>query len=280
MDWQSIVFEYVCPVGGCFLASSVFAAPIHDLNQALSRGSLGSLNTTPWAVMSGNCLGWCAYSYYTNDPFVLASNLPGLILSLWLNIGASKLQYLGQVRAFNLNEGLDENDNDDDEAIYRKKAFSQKLTSSQQDQALFGILSLWAVVLVCVRWWNDLLEQQGVSVWEPQSVIGLLVNINLVFFYAAPLQTMRTVLETKSSDSIHTSTVTRNVINAIFWMSYGLAREDLVIYGPNGVGLLLGLSQVALCCIYPKRSINPMLESSAGEETVEFRTIPSSRSIT
>ena len=52
MDWQEIVFEYVCPVGGCFLASSVFAAPINDLNHALRRGSLGSLNTTPWAVMT------------------------------------------------------------------------------------------------------------------------------------------------------------------------------------------------------------------------------------
>ncbi len=270
MDWQTIVFEYLCPVGGCFLASSVFAAPIHDLNQALARGSLGSLNTTPWAVMTGNCLGWCAYSYYTNDPFVLASNLPGLILSLWLNIGACKLQYLAQIRAIpNFQDSLDDNE---PETAHQKPMFSQRLTSSPQDEVLFGILGLWAVVLVSVRWLNSLLEQHLFSVWEPQSVIGLIVNINLIFFYGAPLQTMKLVLETRSSDTIHTPTVTRNVVNAIFWMSYGLARADPVIYGPNGVGLLLGLAQVALCWIYPKRTTIPMPGSLGGEETVDFQS--------
>lgn len=276
MDWQNIIFEYICPVGGCFLASSVFAAPIHDLNQALSNGSLKSLNTIPWAVMTGNCLGWCAYSYYTNDPYVLASNLPGLLLSLWLNIGACKLQYLAQFNALRTFQGPEGFDDHEDEVIYRKQVFANRLRSSQQDQVLLTILTVWSVVLVCVKWMNELLEQQGMSVWEPSAVVGILVNINLVFFYGAPLQTMKIVVETKSSDSIHSPTVTRNVINAIFWMSYGLARQDIVIYGPNGVGLLLGLAQVTLCCIYPKRSLHhqQLSESSAGEETVEFRTIP------
>ena len=270
MDWQTIVFEYLCPVGGCFLASSVFAAPIHDLNMALAQGSLGSLNTTPWAVMTGNCLGWCAYSYYTNDPFVLASNLPGLVLSLWLNIGACKLQYLAQIRAIpNFQDSLDDNE---PERAHQKPIFAQTLTSSPQDQVLFAILGLWAVVLASVRWLNSLLEQHLFNVWEPQSVIGLIVNINLVFFYGAPLQTMKLVLETRSSDTIHTPTVTRNVVNAVFWMSYGLARADPVIYGPNGVGLLLGLAQVALCCVYPKRATIPMPGSFGGEETVDFQS--------
>mmetsp|Transcript_9413 Transcript_9413/g.19526 ORF Transcript_9413/g.19526 Transcript_9413/m.19526 type:complete len:283 (+) Transcript_9413:56-904(+) len=269
MDWQTILFEYVCPVGGCFLASSVFAAPIHDLNQALARGSLGSLNTTPWAVMTGNCLGWCAYSYCTNDPFVLASNLPGLILSLWLNIGACKLQYLGQIR--NIQSFQDCQDDEEPETAHRKPIFVQRLSTAPQDEILFGILGLWAVVLTSVRWMNSLMEQQLYNVWEPQSVIGLLVNINLVFFYGAPLQTMKLVLETRSSDSIHTPTVSRNVVNAIFWMSYGLAREDPIIYGPNGVGLLLGLAQVALCAVYPKQSSRTP-ESTAVEETVDFQS--------
>lgn len=304
MDWQSIVFEYVCPIGGCFLASSVFAAPINDLNAALSRGSLGSLNTTPWAVMTGNCLGWCAYSYYTADPFVLASNLPGLILSLWLNIGAAKLQYLGQfnqaMKIQNQEDDVDvcsaqgeghNNEHDDEpELDHRKPTITKQrrnsktqtttliLTSSPQDAVLFSIVSIWAILLVCVRWLGGLLQQQGVYVPQPQTVVGILVNINLVFFYGAPLQTMKRVLETKSSDSIHTPTVTMNVINAVFWMSYGLARDDVIIYGPNGVGLVLGIGQVALCCIYPKRlqCVVSMPGSAGGEETEEFRSVLSS----
>ena len=302
MDWQSIIFEYVCPIGGCLLASSVFAAPINDLNAALSRGSLGSLNTTPWGVMTGNCLGWCAYSYYTADPFVLASNLPGLILSLWLNIGAAKLQYLGQFQhAMEIQNQEDDFDggsaqghnnehNDEPEIDHRKPTITKQrginnqtrtttlmLTSSPQDVVLFSIVSIWAILLVCVRWLGGLLQQQGVYVPKPQTVVGMLVNINLVFFYGAPLQTMKRVLETKSSDSIHTPTVTMNVINAVFWMSYGLARDDVIIYGPNGVGLVLGIGQVALCCLYPKRLQSLSMLGSAGEEeTEEFRSVLSS----
>jgi solute carrier family 50 protein (sugar transporter) len=290
MDWQSIVFEYVCPIGGCLLASSVFAAPINDLNHALGWGSLGSLNTTPWAVMTGNCLGWCAYSYYTADPFVLASNLPGLILSLWLNIGACKLQYLGQ-----FNHAMEiHNHEHEPELDHRKPTITKlgnrnrnrtsarltstlTLTSSPQDVVLFSIVSTWAILLVCVRWLGGLLQQQGVYVPQPQTVVGMLVNINLVFFYGAPLQTMKRVLETKSSDSIHTPTVTMNVINAVFWMSYGLARDDVIIYGPNSVGFILGIGQVALCCIYPKRLERVSMPGSAGgEETAEFRSVLSS----
>lgn len=278
MDWQEVIFEYVCPIGGCFLASSVFAAPINDLNHALRKGSLGSLNSTPWAVMSGNCLGWCAYAYYTADPFVLASNLPGLILSLWLNIGACKLQYLAQIEAIQKDDEADnshDNIHDDDD----RKLISQRLknrrtsllTSSPQDVILLRIISLWAVVLVCVGWLGGLLQQVGLYVvYEPQTIVGILVNINLVFFYGAPLQTMKTVLETKSSDSIHTRTVITNVINAIFWMSYGFTRQDIIIYGPNGVGLLLGIAQGILCCIYPKTSITTIIEQQNAEESVEF----------
>ncbi len=43
--------------------------------------------------MTGTCSGWVAYSFLTKDPYVLAGSAPGLIVSLWLNFGAIKLQY-------------------------------------------------------------------------------------------------------------------------------------------------------------------------------------------
>ncbi|OEU22738.1 hypothetical protein FRACYDRAFT_161207, partial [Fragilariopsis cylindrus CCMP1102] len=208
-----IISEYVCPSLGCFIASAVFAAPIHDLSKALKLGSLGNLNTVPWSIMTGNCLGWCSYAYCTNDPFVLAANLPGLILSFWLNIGAA----------------------------------NSSLTSSSQDVLFLRVISIWSIIIVCVGW-------LGILHGYEQKIIGILVNINLIFFYGAPLQTMKTVFETKSSNSIHTPTVTMNVINAIFWISYGLAKNDIIIYGPNGIGLLLGITQGTLCLIYSSSS--------------------------
>ena len=43
--------------------------------------------------MTGTCSGWVAYSYITKDPYVLVGSAPGLLVSIWLNFGAIKLQY-------------------------------------------------------------------------------------------------------------------------------------------------------------------------------------------
>lgn len=77
----------------CFVLRIIFIAPVIDLRRALVAGSLKSLNPFPWPFMTGNCLGWVVYAYYSSDPFVLAANVPGLLVSLWLNMGAAKLQY-------------------------------------------------------------------------------------------------------------------------------------------------------------------------------------------
>jgi hypothetical protein len=343
MDWKIIISEYVCPSLGCFIASAVFAAPINDLCNALKRGSLGNLNTVPWSIMTGNCLGWCSYAYYTNDPFVLAANLPGLILSFWLNIGAAKLQYLKQIQINDHNNNNNNtiissssssssslpDDDDDDEnnndvvedctnnnrnksndndnnnnnntgrIIYqdsdiipisqqpRKRrrniinnstttttssssSSSSSLTSSSQDVLFLRVISIWSIIIVCVGW-IDIFRSSGYE----QKIIGILVNINLVFFYGAPLQTMKIVFETKASNSIHTPTVTMNVINAIFWISYGLAKNDIIIYGPNGIGLLLGIAQGILCLIYPSSSSSSSKKRNEEEEvTLELQPLP------
>ena len=61
------------------------------------RGTLGHLNPTPWAVMTGNCIGWLIYSYLINNLFLFFANAPGLILSVWLNMAAAKLQYSDRI---------------------------------------------------------------------------------------------------------------------------------------------------------------------------------------
>lgn len=249
---REIFFDYICPTLGGLIASTLFAAPINDLRNALRNETLGPLNPNPWAVMSGNCLGWCAYSYYTKDPFILAANLPGFVLSLWLNIGAAKLQYLAQVeyvrkrsmsvtashhRPRHLPHG---GGGDAADAVSK-----EGLVHAPQDVLLLRIMGLWAGVLVLVGW-------MGVLQGHEAQMVGLVVNINLIFFYAAPLQTVKTVLEHSCSDSLHTPTVLLNCLCATFWMLYGIARNDIIVYGPNGIGLALGTAQLALLVFYPK----------------------------
>lgn len=225
--WISIVLNYVCPSVGCVLSSVMFAAPILDLRNAMKKGKLDMLNPVPWAVMTGNCLGWCAYGYYKHDPFLLASNLPGLILSLWLNHGGAKLQYHEMY-----------------EELKESNSSLETIITTSQERLLLRILIAWSVVLVYVGWIQTNLD--------PAPIIGIIVNINLVFFYGAPLQAMHNVITTRNSAAIHVPTMVLNWVNTSFWMAYGFARNDPIIYGPNGIGLLLGILQGVLVCLYPR----------------------------
>jgi hypothetical protein len=109
----------------------------------------------------------CAYGYYTKDPFVLTSNLPGLVLSLWLNTGAAKLQYLERW------EGRHKRDREGVVDILNDEASDlHVLVTVSQERLLFRILIAWCVVIVYVGWFNPFLS--------PRSIIGAVVNLNLV----------------------------------------------------------------------------------------------------
>jgi len=256
--------------------------------------------------MTGNCLGWLAYGYYTYDPFVVAANLPGLVLSLWLNMGAAKLQYLERAelpssrrrtakttepatiegagggrtdllrppsaasssssstrrhhRGFggatttgeehwDATSPTEEDDAEEGEeersglmaimTVGRRRGRSslsrisgndhdggdggeeEYLVMVPQERSLLRLLCLWSVVLIWVGWFSDR---------DPAVAIGLTVNLNLVWFYAAPLQKMRTVVVERTSDSIHFPTMVMNCLNTSFWIAYVYSRFD---YSPR-----------------------------------------------
>lgn len=83
-------------------------------------------------------------------------------------------------------------------------------------------------------------------------LIGVCVNVNLIFFYGAPLSKIATVLETKTSKLIHIPTMIFSLMNGTLWFVYGLAVGDVFIALPNGFGAVLGVIQVILCCLFPR----------------------------
>jgi len=330
------LFGYVCPFLGCIIASAMFAAPISDLRKALLRGSFAELNPFPWTVMTGNCLGWCIYAYYKHDPFVLASNLPGLVLSIWLNCGAAKLQYLerlqaqrrdnpnhhlitqpngstgaystvtsamGRGHATSNNRAANTSGippafhdaspplelNEDQSTIHAYNETSglinkqfESLICTSQEVWMLRVIVVWCCILIWVGWiLPDLaLAHHNGSPYVLSSnhhqhtanlqanTVGLIVNLNLIFFYGAPLQSMKEVVATKNSASIHRPTMFMNWLNSTFWMLYGFSQNDPVIYVPNLLGLGLGLSQAILCGFYPVCN-DPNAAMFQSERTVE-----------
>jgi len=90
---------------------------------------------------------------------------------------------------------------------------------------------------------------------EKKFVVGVVVNLDLIFFYAAPLSTIMTVLRTKNSSSIHGWTMVLNTVNAVFWSIYSLAIQDYYILIPNGLGFLFGILQMVMYMIYRQSDI-------------------------
>lgn len=245
---------------GVILATAMFAAPVEDLRSALTKGELGNLNPFPWVMTTGNCLGWVAYGYVTTDPFVLAANVPGLVVSIWLNSGAAKLQYqqlrqdvASQVTVlteqWDASPALEYGSSfgsvaEADVPQSNTDRMNGKLILVDQERQLLTILSLWAVVLVWVGWLSPNTDSA--------TAIGIVVNANLIFFYGAPLNTMKIVIQTRNSATIHAPTMIMNWINTSFWILYGLVRRDAVIVLPNAIGLSLGLVQGLLCLLFPR----------------------------
>mmetsp|Transcript_1490 Transcript_1490/g.1986 ORF Transcript_1490/g.1986 Transcript_1490/m.1986 type:complete len:170 (-) Transcript_1490:152-661(-) len=126
----------------------------------------------------------------------------------------------------------------------------EPIITTPQERLLLRILIAWSSVLVYLGW-----MQPTKYYVDPAPIVGIIVNVNLIFFYGAPLQAMRTVISTRNSATIHVPTMVMNWVNTSFWLLYGFAQNDYIIYAPNGIGLFLGILQGVLVFLYPRRSL-------------------------
>jgi solute carrier family 50 protein (sugar transporter) len=275
------------------MGNIMFFAPYRDLKQAVDRGQgLGDLNPTPWAFMLGNCFGWIVYGILLQNLWLFFANTPGFVLSVWLNLGATKLFYQGHHTNEMRKSFVSFLQEQDFESQRHMKAASAKTNfvdvvlenSSSEPQpeppttttTATTTVTDWAkvvwnvtsqstpaptphehLVMAMVLLWTAVMAlicyAQSFSSNTRELIVGVVVNLNLVFFYGAPLSSIYTVLSTKTSASIHIPTMITNTLNGIFWTAYGLAILDPFIYVPNGLGAVLGAVQILLCVIFPRR---------------------------
>ena len=156
-------------------------------------------------------------------------------------MGAAKLQYYQEGRQRGSAPNHESYDQCDDKFIY-----------CPQEVLFLRIMAIWFVIVVSVGWLGLF---QSLSL-EKKYIIGLMANLNVIFFFAAPLSTMKEVIAKKSSDTIHLPTMVMNWLNCSFWMLYGIAKLDPVIYIPNAIGLTLGIAQGILAWLYPRTTRN------------------------
>ena len=236
---SKIILEYVCPTLGVFVGNYMFYAPYQDVQKAVARGSLGDLNPLPWAFMLGNCAAWVLYSILIRNFFVFAGNLPGFFLAVWFNLAASKLQYQQQFTPL---------------SSTAEQPAGEVHSAPRHDY--------W--VMITVACWMGLISLIGfgdsISSGTKQLIVGLAANLNLSFFYGAPLSTIFTVIKERNTASIHFLTMVTNTANGIFWAAYGIAVLDYYIFVPNGLGALLGFVQFALYVLFPRKEAEDQMD--------------------
>lgn len=208
-----IIETQVAPTIGAILSSLAFAAPIKSLRAAVKDGNLGSLNPTPWAFMLGNTVGWLAYAFITGDLYVFFANVFGLMFSIYLNIGAMKLQYYDIVRKSapsiqlavanateetgaqheedNNAETSDANENEADESSDKREDDVQLFTSHEIKVLI--VIVTWVLIL-------SITSLASKSREEMERVVGISVNINLMLFYGGKLLSVVVLLHHVLSD--------------------------------------------------------------------------------
>jgi solute carrier family 50 protein (sugar transporter) len=85
------------------------------------------------------------------------------------------------------------------------------------------------------------------------SSLGMFASIISIILSASPLFTIQQVVSTRNSSSILGSLTMAQVVNALLWSMYGLAIRNAFVYGPNLIGLGLGLAQLALKITFPSK---------------------------
>jgi hypothetical protein len=115
------------------------------------------------------------------------------------------------------------------------------------ERLVMGMVLLWTTVIAIIG-------LSSLDATKVETMVGYVVNFNLVFFYGAPLSTIWTVLGRRDSSSIHIPTMTTNTLNGSFWTAYGIAVQDPFIYVPNGMGAVLGGVQAVLLLLFPRKS--------------------------
>ena len=132
-------------------------------------------------------------------------------------------------------------------------------TRAPHEQLVMFFVFIWVscISLICFM--------PAFSQSTKKMIVGLLGNLNLIFFFGAPLSTIKKVLKDRDSSSIHVPTMVTNTMSSSFWAAYGLAISDFYVAAPQIVGAGFGAIQIILCVGFPKR-----LSEEDVQQLVEF----------
>jgi solute carrier family 50 (sugar transporter) len=211
--------ETIAPKLGIFSSTALYFAPAATVLLAIKNDNIGDLDPIPLAVMSVVSIAWFAYGLAARDPYVVLSNIAGCVGSMGYVFGILPL-------------------------LQAKKSVL-RTTQSVLLGGVTATLCLWTY-----------LGLSGASPQKIQSFLGLFASGFFIIMAGSPLSNIAAVVATKDSSSILGALTIAQIINTILWSAYGFAVSNFFVLGPNCIGLVLGLAQLALKLLYPTKTVS------------------------
>ena len=239
--------ETVAPKLGIFTALLLFLAPAAAVRDTVQSNQLCDLNPLPIALMSVVTTSWLAYGLAIQDFYVALSNLPGALLSLSYVIGILPVMQVAH------------------SGTAGRSANRRELRAVQILLALGATssLTLWTA-----------LRFSGAPLATAKTVLGLFASTFTVMLFGSPLSTVRTVVKQRNSASILGSLTVAQIINSSLWTAYGVTLRQIFVWAPNGIGLVLGLMQLALKFLYPSDPVCEIPDDDDISDTIGGQTAP------
>mmetsp|Transcript_28774 Transcript_28774/g.81169 ORF Transcript_28774/g.81169 Transcript_28774/m.81169 type:complete len:356 (+) Transcript_28774:152-1219(+) len=205
--------ETVAPKLGIITSLALFLSPAKAVYDAINTSSLNDLNPLPIALMAMSGASWLSYGIVTQNPYVVASNSPGCILSI---------AYLAGILP-----------------LLSKSPALMRSTQKILVAGAAACFSLWTCLSI-----------SKTSIAAAAKIIGLFSSGLTLVLFASPLAKIKEVIASQDASSILAPLTVAQVVNTALWAAYGQAVNDSMVFGPNAIGLALGLVQLALKIVF------------------------------
>eukprot|EP01024_Parvocaulis_polyphysoides_P018369 TRINITY_DN1813_c1_g2_i1.p1 TRINITY_DN1813_c1_g2~~TRINITY_DN1813_c1_g2_i1.p1 ORF type:complete len:270 (-),score=42.54 TRINITY_DN1813_c1_g2_i1:124-912(-) len=212
---MGIFEDIIAPVIGTILANVMFFSPLTAVLQVRQTQTLGELNPLPFPVITANCVGWLLYAVLLKNYFLLFGNLPGALLGIFYSLTC---------------------------LTYAPQKIRDLMTTTMIIFPLIFTVYMFA------------LAKMQASEDTTQFAIGIVNNVILVIYYAAPLSVFYKVIHSRDSSSLYFPLVVANTVNGAMWFVYGLlGLGDPFVWVGNGIGTILNVVSIILIFVYPNR---------------------------
>lgn len=195
----------------------VSAAPLPTIREIQVNKNVGNLPLLPYSCMAANCVLWTTYGALKHTP------------SIWIPNGVGVLLALFYIHSF-LENAMTPDNNDS--------------TMPLPEEFKWHIGGVAAVVATAACAFQC---QSFFSATAIADHVGHAAVLFCMALFASPLAALKTVMETKSADSIPLPFTIASLLCCFLWAVTGvLELHDMNVILPNTIGFMFGLAQVAL----------------------------------